>query len=153
MAQCTYETVFEAPIEAVFDQLSDIPNLEQTVSGITKVEMLSEGGVGNGTKWRETRIMMKREATEDMWIKEFDRPNRYLVEAESHGSHYLTEYKFSEVDKGTQVTMTFSATPQSFFAKLMSPMFFMMKGVVVKCFAADLDDFKTALKSGQSNSD
>jgi carbon monoxide dehydrogenase subunit G len=155
MAQVNYETVFEAPIEDVFDAVSDIPHLEEMVSGIEKVEMLSygaagEGEVGEGTKWRETRIMMKREATEVMWLKDFDRPKGYKVEAESHGSHYLTDYTFTEVDGGTRVRLTWTATPRSFFAKLMTPLFWMMKGTLLKCLAQDLEDIKVALRRKQT---
>ena len=57
-----------APVDVTFDVFSDIPNLEEHIAGIVKVEVLSDVTQGVGTHWRETRVIFGREATEEMEI-------------------------------------------------------------------------------------
>lgn len=132
-----------APADRVFEAVSDMPNAADRVSGITRIEMLSDGPVGAGTRWRETRTMFGREATEEMWITEFDPPNRYVVEARSHGAHYLTPVTVEPVGAGlTRLSMSFGATPETLAAKIMSRIMPGMRRMVRKCLQQDLDDIK-----------
>ncbi len=98
-----------------------------------------------GTKWKETREMFGKEATEIMWITALEPDKRYVAEAESHGTKYWSEFAFEEVDGGTRVQMTFRGTPQTLFAKIMSALMgSMMKGSLVKVMKEDLEDIKVA---------
>ena len=142
MASIKVAQQIDAPLERVFDVVSDIPEAANTVTAITKIEMLSEGPVGIGTRWRETRTLFGRDATEEMEFTEFERPCRYVVEAESCGCHYRTEYLFHAQGDGTCVSMEMQTRPLTFFARGMSLIGFLMKGVMVKCFEADLKDCK-----------
>ena len=82
-----------------------------------------------------------------MEVKTFDAPNSYSIGAESCGSRFLTEIQFTENDGGTDVKITFRATPLSLFAKLMSFMMgFMMKSMV-KCVEKDFDDIEKAIQA------
>ena len=45
------------------------------IPDITALEMLSEGPFGEGTRWRETRVMFKKEAVEEMWVTGFPPPH------------------------------------------------------------------------------
>ncbi|MEL7485039.1 MAG: SRPBCC family protein, partial [Planctomycetota bacterium] len=67
------ETV-NASIEDVFAVASDIANAAERIGGIDSVEMLTEGPVGMGTKWRETRTMFGKQADETMWITAWEPP-------------------------------------------------------------------------------
>ena len=120
----TVEEVIQAPVERVFEVFADIPGAGERISGITKLEMLSEGPVGKGTRWRETRIMFGREATEEMWISEFEPLRSYSAEAESHGAKYLSRYDFISENGGTRVVLKFGSEGQTFFTKLMGKLFF-----------------------------
>lgn len=127
--------------EDVFALYADLRNAADRISGITKLEVLTDGPVGVGTRFRETRVMMGREATEEMEVTAFDPPRSYTVECHSHGTHYLSTFSFAEADSGqTDVTVRFDATPQSLFAKLLSPLAGLMMGTVKKCTQGDLDD-------------
>ena len=141
----------QAAPEAVFNVFADLERAAERITDIIKLEMLSEGPVGVGSRWRETRVVFNKEATEEMEITVFDPPNGYSVEAESHGSHYKTEFVFSPKGDGTEVTMTFEATPISFMAKVMG--FFMgpmMRNMISKCVAKDMTDLKRVLEQGEA---
>lgn len=144
MSTATVTQKIDAPVEQVFDVLSDIPNAAATVTAIEKIEMLSEGPVKVGTRWKETRVLFGKASTEEMWFTEFNRPNHYAVEAESCGSHFRTDFRFESQGEGTLVTLQMTTKPISLFAKLMSPLGFLMKGMMIKCFEKDLHDCKAA---------
>lgn len=140
MANVTVSSQVAAPLQETFDVFTAIEKSEERIPAITKLEMLSEGPFGNGTRWRETRLMMKKEATEEMWVTGFDPPKSYTVEAQSHGSLYQTLFTFEPSGSGTQVTWSFDATAQSFFAKVTSPIFgLLFKGMMRKCMLEDLE--------------
>lgn len=144
------ETV-QAPIDRVFEALSDIPHAAEHISGLDRVEMLTEGPVGVGTRWRETRTLFGREATEEMWITDFDPPHGYTAEARSHGTYYVTPITLREIEPGvTELTFTFDARPETLMAKIMSKVFSGMQKQVVKLLARDLADIKAHCESDPS---
>jgi hypothetical protein len=128
-----------APIERVFEVLGDIEHAQERIPGITKLEILSDIRSGKGVRWRETRTMFGKEATEVMEMTEFTPPTSYRVEAASHGMKYVSVFRFRAVDdKATEVNMTFAATPQTLFARLMTPVAFLFKGVTRKALHQDI---------------
>ena len=144
MASITVTKEINAPIAHVFSVLSNIPEAEKTISGITKIEMLTDGPVGVGTRWKETRVMFGKEAAEEMEITEFNPNRNYVVEAESCGAHFRTDLRFHDKGSGTLVEMEISTQPVTFMAKLMSPLGYFMKDMMVKCLEKDLEDSKRA---------
>lgn len=134
-----------APPERTFAVFTDLRGAVERLSGITSLDVLTDGEVGAGTRWRETRVMFGKEATEEMWITSFDPPRGYAVEADSHGSRYRTDFTFAPAGDGTDVTMTFVAEPHSFTAKLLSPLMkLMMKGSVEKALGKDMRELAEA---------
>jgi carbon monoxide dehydrogenase subunit G len=137
----------EAPPETVFATAADFARAAEFVRGIAKVEMLTDGPVGVGTRFRETRIMFKREATEEMEVTAFDPPRSYALGCENHGCRYHTEITFTPNGSGTDVEMVFDATPLTVLAKVMAvAMSPMMKKLAEEC-GKDLDDLKQAVES------
>ena len=133
--------------EKVWQMITNIQNAEQTISGIQKVEILEEPGDGLiGLKWRETRIMFGKEATEVMWITEAEENSHYKTRAESHGSIYISEMRVEGTgDDSCTLTMGFTGLPQSFGAKVMTALMgWMMKGATKKALYKDLEDIKAA---------
>ena len=131
-----------APRDQVFGLFTDFASLAEHIEPITEIKMLTEGPVAVGTRFAETRIMFKKAATEEMEVTQFEPNERYLLEAQSCGAHYLSEYQFTEKDDKTVVKMTFNARPVSLFAKLMTPLSFLMKGMLQKCIDEDLQMLK-----------
>ena len=141
------EESINAPINKVFEAFSDVSNIENRISGIKKVEILSKTKSGLGTKWRETREFFGKEATEDMEITLFESPSRYEIDAASHGSKYHSDITFAEENGETIVRQIFSATPVSILAKLMTPIAFIFRGSTKKALQADFQDLKKCLES------
>lgn len=68
-----------APRSEVFAAFADLTNLENTVKAITQVELLTEGPIGVGTRFKETRVMFGKEASEIMEITQF-KPHELIEE-------------------------------------------------------------------------
>ncbi len=147
MGQMTFSKHVNAPVEKVFEIASDFANAPQRITGIDKVEMLTTGPIGVGTKFKETRIMMKKAATETMEVMAFDRPRSYTLGAFSCGTQYESTFEFTPESGGTDMTMIFKYTPKSFFAKMFSPLAGLMAGMVRKCVEQDMEDIKKAAES------
>lgn len=131
-----------APIDITFDVFSDIQAVEERIEGIIKVEILSDVTQGEGLRWRETRVMFGKEATEEMEISKFE-PNRsYEVVAASNGTEYHSIYTFTENANGTMVEMVFTGKPVTLLTKLMTPFAYLFKNTTKKALEADMDDLK-----------
>jgi carbon monoxide dehydrogenase subunit G len=139
MKPVTVTEAVNAPAAEVFAVMSDIPNAASFIPGIKKVEVVTPTPVGVGFTWRETRVMMGKEATETMTVTHFDPPRGYAVEAKSNGVHYHTMIQVSPESKNrTLITMTFRGVPLTFGAKVASLLAFMFTGVIRKCLREDL---------------
>lgn len=137
------EIDISAPIGKVFSVFTDLTKIEEHINGIQSITVL-EGSAQMevGTKWKESRIMFGKEATEVMWVTALTPTKNYIVEAESNGMKYRSEYVFTEKSNGTRVQMTFTGEPQTFASKLFNIIFFFMAGVTKKALYQDMVDLQ-----------
>lgn len=102
-----------APADKVWAVISDIPGSAATLSGVSAIQMLSDGPYGEGTRWKETRTMMGRSETVEMWVAQADPPRSTTVKALQGGADYTTRMTLADRDGGTDLTMTFGAELQN----------------------------------------
>ncbi|PTT69643.1 SRPBCC family protein [Arthrobacter sp. HMWF013] len=95
--------------EKVWAVISDIPGSAATLTGIESVQMLSDGPYGEGTRWKETRTMMGRSETVEMWVAQADPPRSTTVKAQQGGADYTTRFSLAERGGGTDLMLTFGA--------------------------------------------
>jgi uncharacterized membrane protein len=143
--QC--KTTIRAPVERVFDSAIDLRNAPGRIKGIKKLEVLDDGPIRVGTRFRETRVMFGREATEEMKVTALERPQMYAVGCESHGCRYHSEFHFRPIAEGTEVAMTFRGEPQTLFAKIIGFLMAPMAKSIMKICAQDLEDLKKSLEA------
>lgn len=143
------DVLVKAPRKVVWDVVTDIPNAATTIKAIEKVEVLTRPPQGVvGLKWRETRQMFGKEASEVMWITDAAEPSFYDTRAESHGAIYSTRIALAEAEGGTRLSMEFAATPMSLGARVMGSIFgAFMKGSMRKAILKDLEDIKAAAEA------
>lgn len=147
MLQLTKTREIAAPPERVFQVASDLRGAVGRIRAITKIEVLTEGPVRMGTRFRETRTMFGRAATEEMEITAFDPPRSYAVGAESCGCRYRTELRFTPKGSGTELEFTFSATPLTFMGKFMGLLMRPLAKKMISECAKDLDDIAAYAES------
>jgi carbon monoxide dehydrogenase subunit G len=150
MATLTASSDVSAPVEQVFEVYTDLAKAVERIPAIVDLELLSEGPFGEGTRWRETRVMFKKKATEEMWVTGFDPPGSYTVDSESHGMRYSSLFSFTPEGGGTRVTWAFSGTALTLGTKIMSPILnLLMKGMMKKCMQEDLEALRDACERGE----
>ena len=142
----TVKVSIDATREQIWHIITDIGNSADVISGISKVETLEKPENGLvGLKWRETRTMFGKEATEVMWITDAVENESYRTRAESHGAIYRTEMKVLQSDNASILSMTFNGTPRTLVARFMwALMGFMFRNSTKKARQQDLNDIKKA---------
>ncbi len=140
---------FNATVERVFEVMTDFRAAPQRIPAIKKVEVLTDGPVGKGTRFRETRIMFGREATETMEVTEFDPPHSLTVGGNSCGTIFASRFRFRPSGSGTELEMELTTKPVSMFAKLMSPLAAFMMGPMKKAMSADIDAIQKVCERGE----
>ena len=141
----------DAPAERVWQIITDLEGSERVVSGIGDVQILAgEDEFGVGTRWRETRTMFGKQATEEMEVTALAPGCSYDVEAESHGVRYLSTHTVEALGDGRcRLSMTFGAEPQGTMARVMAAtMGRLFVGATKKALRRDLDDIAAAAEAG-----
>ena len=144
-----------APVNQVWSVATDLKALPETMSGISKVEILAGGDpFGRGTRWKETRVMFGKEASEEMEVTAVDPYRSYRVEAESNGMHYDSTFTFEALGpQQTRVEMTFAGRAlkkQNFIVRFFSRF---AVGMVRKALEKDLEDLGKAAGRGAAAAD
>ncbi len=139
-----------APVQRVWEVATDLAGSPQVVRGIDAVEVLTPGPFGVGTRWRETRTMMGRSATEEMSVTAVEPQRSYRVEAASRGAHYVSTFAFApSPDGGTDVTTTFGGRPTSTVARVLGAITAPLgRRAVTKALEQDLQDIAAAAERG-----
>ena len=96
---------FAVPPAEIFRACADIESYADWMPNFVRVEIISDGGVGVGTRFRETRRMFGRESTEHFQITRFepDSELEFLVDG-SQGTtgkgFYRFHYRFEAGENG-----------------------------------------------------
>lgn len=155
---CIISERVAAPADVVFALACDFANAPQRISGIKKMEVLTQGPVGVGTRFRETRVMFGKEATETMEIVDFQPGRSYTLRAQNCGCEYRTTVSVRPGvgaagggSGGSEITFDFAGTPLTFAARVMGTLMgWMMRGACEKAIRQDLLDLKKAAERGDS---
>ena len=142
------DTMINGSKESVWKVISDIKGSEATIEGIEKIEVLEEPDQGLvGLKWRETRTMFGKAATEVMWITDAVENESYQTRAESHGAIYISRLDIAPADSGRRLSMELDGTPVKLGTKIIAGLTgFMFKGATAKALRKDLEDIKKAVE-------
>lgn len=88
-------------------------------AAVDHIERLDDGDeFGLGTRWRETRTMFGRQASEEMIVTDFHPGRQYTTQAHNHGMKYESVVSVAETESGCRITMSFSAEGGSLVARL-----------------------------------
>lgn len=117
MDDITRSHTIAATPEQVWAVLTDVARAAQTLQGVTRVHLMTDGPYAVGTRWRETRTMLGKSSTQEMWVAENDPWRRTVIRSEAGGASYTTEFLLrtlgaAEAPAGTELTMRFSGTAQ-----------------------------------------
>jgi uncharacterized protein YndB with AHSA1/START domain len=139
MPSTTVVRRIDAPVERVFDVVSDISQFSQAIPHIVRVELLSERRSGVGTRFRETRRMGGREASTELEVTEYEPPQRVRIVSDTHGTIWDTVFTTTGVGGGTELRMVMDARAHKLLPRLLNPLVMWM---IRKAIAGDMDAVK-----------
>jgi hypothetical protein len=142
----------EAPIRRVFDLFTDIEHAAERVSGIKRVEMLTPGSFGLGTRWRETREVFGRRDSAKMEVIAFERYRTYTLSHYKAGVHVEIVFSFEPENTGTRVTIEFTLDGTGLPPGLLTPLSWAIAGKVQHVLNRDLTDLKDCLERPSTTS-
>jgi len=133
--------------EEVWSTITDIRSAETIISGVEKIEIMSEPANGIvGLRWRETRMYFGKPAAVDKWITDAVENEFYKTRAEMDGFIFLTTLAISGNGESTKLTSLHETKPQGTIAKIKSlPMIF-FRGMLKKAILQDLNDIKSSVE-------
>ena len=89
------ETLIQALPAEVMAAMTDLDGWPRWMQGLERVEKLTEGPYAVGTRWRETRKMFGKEASEVFQVTEYEPPRRIgLLVDGTQGTTGTGEYRF-----------------------------------------------------------
>lgn len=139
-----------APAQSVWEIITDLKAWPEVIAAIKSVEVLSgPGEFAEGTRWRETRTMFGREASEEMRVSAIDPGTSYSTVAASNGVEYESRIMVVPVgDDDSNLSMTFSGHPTTPVSRLMAvTVGRLFAGSTRKALAAELDDVARVAES------
>ncbi|WP_165368456.1 SRPBCC family protein [Serinicoccus sediminis] len=102
----------EAPAAAVWAVVTDLDRLQERLSQVTDLHVITPGPYAIGTGWRETRRMMGASDTQEIWVVDNDPERQTVTEARSGSTTYRTVLSLEPLDDGaaTRVSLHFTAS-------------------------------------------
>ena len=137
--------------EDVWRVITNIEGSVETIRAIEQIDVLENPASGLvGLKWRETRTMFGKQATEVMWITDSEPNHYYKTRAESHGMIYISTMEIESSDQEQHLKMRFEGQAQSLMGKIMSSVFgIMMNNSTKKAMFQDLQDIKKVVEQSK----
>lgn len=139
---CAHRT--SASPDRVWAVASDFANASGCIQAITRVEMLTPGPVGAGTRFREWRGRQ----VADMEVTVWSPPRNYTLRGYAMGTEFTSEIRCLPDGAGTRLEMEIQVRPRTFGAKLMSPLIALMSRLMAKSCGKDLVDLGKAAERG-----
>jgi len=98
-----FSTHIARPPREVFEVLSNPAEASKFLDNIKESKKLSEGPIGVGTIFRETRVVSGKEATADLLVTAYEPNSRVSISTEAEGIKVDYHYRLSLQDEGTRL--------------------------------------------------
>lgn len=141
MAGFKRSVIIDRSIEDVFDFATSLDNASKFLPGVTNIEMLTEGGMRRGAKFKETR--KGRSAVIE--VVEHRRPEVHGASASMMGMRATYWFRFHADPAGTRVEMEADVQGNA----LWWPFLGMMSRMMAKEDGEYLDRVKAAMQPAQ----
>lgn len=98
------EWIARTPKE-VFDFITASENAPKVASSIVRMVKLTEGNIGVGTRYRETRLMNGKEHSTELEVTAYEPSQRYAMKNSTEGVETVYHYIFQPEKDGTRVNL------------------------------------------------
>jgi carbon monoxide dehydrogenase subunit G len=132
-----------APCARVWEIVTDLDAAPSVLSGVEELERLDGGeGFGVGTRWRETRMVFGKRATEEMEVTAVEPSDHYTVVAHHGSTTYTSGVSVASIgDDRCRVGMSFHAATSGVVGRVLgATLGRLFVGATRKGLQRDLDD-------------
>lgn len=121
MAGFTATEWIAAPPETIFAVVGDVNYFPEVLPSVQHAEQVTDGPLGLGTRFRETRMINGREATAEIEVTTYEPPRRYAATSTQGGITATYHYLFTPENNGTRVDLQAEVNANG-LRKLMLPL-------------------------------
>ncbi len=118
--------VIHAPIEAVFNVVTDFTQAPAIMETVVRTKKLTEGPMQVGTQIEEVRNIRGKEAATVLTVAEFDPNKSFVVKSEMSGITVTYRYEFTSLVEGTKIDFKGSIRSKGMKNAIIKPIFEMM---------------------------
>lgn len=136
----------DAPPESVFDVVSDFEHSPDRIEWFERVEMLTDGPTRVGSRWRETRVMKGKRSSEDWELTAYEPPSHFSAYCDSQGYDVNYTMRVEPEGSGSKLSLEMTTSPRTFVGKLMTPLEWLMAGMMRKIVLKDLESTKAFIE-------
>jgi len=138
----------DADVAKVFDVVAHIDNFAKAVPHLVNVEHINDVHSGVGAKFRETRLMNRREASTELEVTEYVKNERVRMVSDEGGTIWDTVFTVepSSNGAGTDLTMVMDCRPYERMAKIVTPL---VKPIVARAVKGDMEAVKNYCESAE----
>lgn len=97
--------LIDRPVAEVFDFATDLKNAALFLPNVTSTEMLTEGGIKAGARFKETRGMKGKQHSAVIEVVEHEPPRVHAARAAMLGMQATYTFRFAPEGAGTRVDM------------------------------------------------
>ena len=144
MTHTRLSRIIRAPATNVFETVADATDYTKAVPEIVEVEFLSDQRSGVGTRFRETRLMGRRQATTELEVTEYVANERIRMVSDAGGTVWDSLFTVTPVGDATRLDLVMEARPYRMLSRILVPL---MKRAVAKAVAGDMDAVKAHLEA------
>lgn len=119
MSRVTLVEIIDAPVETVWEILSDVEGLPDREEAVQKIEFLGYQKSGVGTHFRETRSMGSRTVETELKITEWEPNECVRFVSDTGGTVWDTVYRCEAEGAATRLEIDMDARPHKLTARLM----------------------------------
>jgi uncharacterized protein YndB with AHSA1/START domain len=110
LPQIKVNKIIAAAPEQVFRAVSDPESYAEAIEGVASVELLSELKSGVGARFRQNRLINKKELATEIEVTEFVENSRVRFRSNSSGCQWDTEFAVSTSAWPSELTITMDAS-------------------------------------------
>ncbi|WP_066296520.1 SRPBCC family protein [Bacillus sp. FJAT-29937] len=147
MADFRSSVIIHKPVSEVFHYMASMENVPELMPNVVKMEKLTEGPIGKGTKFKESRSVRGNTVNAEIELIEYKQDQTFATRGNSNGLITEYVYAFHEIEEGTQVELDAFVKTSGLRMKL-------TKGFIVKMIKREdgfqLEYLKEMLEGGKS---
>jgi hypothetical protein len=103
----------DAPRDLVFRTLTDIATRPKFVSAVERVDLLSEGPIGIGTRYVENRTVLPRGIAIEFTVGDYDPPGIFVLSAETAGIGFEVSCTLVYTGYETKISLELVSKPET----------------------------------------